>query len=378
MELSAILLMFWLRSSAQEPTWVYPVPSSNTFTEIEATYKRAGANALGMDLFRPIAVAPGQRFPILVIFNGFGGSFLRTSLQAQSWAKAATAHGFAGVTEETTTGHTEQDFDSLVVYLRDHADELHVDPDRIAVIAWSGAVSSGLPVVEEPERKSVKAAVIYYGAAPVKQFRLDLPVLYVRAGLDQPAANHSEDLLVSDALTANAPWTVLNYSAGHHAFDDFDDNDASRDVIEQTFQFLQVALSASYQSALRAGSPEVSAASALAKGEFEKAVALYAPMAEIRPRDVRVLLAYGNALVGAKRYRDARVQFDRVKAIGTAGPRDLGIPAAQACLLDNDPDAAIAWLKTIPPQFLPASVQSDPAFASLKDRPDFQALFRDR
>jgi hypothetical protein len=35
----------------------------------------------------------------------------------------------------------------------------------------------------------------------------------------------------------------------------------------------------------------------------------------------------------------------------------------------------MVWLKTIPPQFLPASVQSDAAFRALKDRADFQALF---
>lgn len=35
----------------------------------------------------------------------------------------------------------------------------------------------------------------------------------------------------------------------------------------------------------------------------------------------------------------------------------------------------MAWLKTIPRQFLPASIQSDAAFAALKDRTDSQALF---
>jgi hypothetical protein len=35
----------------------------------------------------------------------------------------------------------------------------------------------------------------------------------------------------------------------------------------------------------------------------------------------------------------------------------------------------MVWLKTIPPQFLLASVQSDAAFAALRDRADLQALF---
>lgn len=57
----------------------------------------------------------------------------------------------------------------------------------------------------------------------------------------------------------------------------------------------------------------------MATGHHDNAVALYAPLAQSRPQDVRVLLAYGNALIGAKRYHEARAQFERVKAIGTAG-----------------------------------------------------------
>jgi dienelactone hydrolase len=378
LQLSLLSIICRLPCSAQEPRWVYPVPDAGTYTKIEATYKAVDSSLLMLDLVRPAAVTTGQRYPVLVIFNGFGGSFLRTSSQAQSWAKAATAHGFAAVTEDTTPGHIAEDFDSLTTYLLQHADDLHVDPERIAVIAWSGAVTSGLPIIEDPERKSIKAAVIYYGHAPIKQVRLDLPVLYVRAGLDEATGNQEIDLVTSYAVSANAPWTILNYSSGHHGFDTWDDNDASREVIERTFQFLQAAVSASYQTALRSGLPEASAAGAMRTGDYERAVALYGILAQSRSQDARILLAYGNALVGANRYREARVQFDRVKAIGTAGPRDLGIPAAKACVLDNDSDAAIAWLKTIPSEFLPASVQSDVVFASLKNRRDFQALFRGR
>lgn len=374
--LAVLVMMSCSAASAQEARFVYPVPAEGTFTKTDAIYKTTATTSLGLDFFRPATVARGQRFPVLIIVNGFGGPALRTSLQSQSWAKAATAHGFAAVTEETTLDRFAEDFDSLVVYLTQHAEDLHVDPERISMIAWSGNVYDALPVAEDPERKSIKAAVFYYGAADVKQFRLDLPVLFVRAGLDQPPTNHHLDQTVAAGLTANAPWIVLNYPAGHHGFDLVDDNDLSREVIEQTFHFLQSSLSSSYQTALRPGLPEASAAGAMATGDYEKAAALYAPIAQGRPQDVRVLLAYGNALIGAKHYREARAQFDRVKTIGTAGARDLGLPAARACVLDNDPDAAIAWLKTIPSQFLPVSVQSDPAFASLKDRPDFQALFQ--
>ena len=80
-----------------------------------------------------------------------------------------------------------------------------IDPERLIVIAWSGNVSAGLPAVEDTQRKAIKAAVIYYGSADVSQVRLDLPVLFVRAGLDQPLTNQSFDRRIAAGIAANAP-----------------------------------------------------------------------------------------------------------------------------------------------------------------------------
>jgi dienelactone hydrolase len=292
-----------------------------------------------------------------------------------SWAKAATAHGFAAITAETTADHAAEDFDSLAFYLRQHAEDLGIDPDRLVVIAWSGNVSAGLPAVEDTQRKAIKAAVIYYGSADVSQVRLDLPVLFVRAGLDQPITNQSFDRRIAAGIAANAPWTVLNYAGGHHGFDVLDNNDLSGEIIEETFRFAQLAISGSHQSALHGRLAGASAAGAMFTEDFARAAALYHDLVATHPQDARLLLAYGNALSGAKQYKEARAQFDRARVIGGLGARDLGLPAANACALDRDPEAAMVWLKTIPPQFLPASVQSDAAFAALKDRADFQALF---
>jgi dienelactone hydrolase len=277
---------------------------------------------------------------------------------------------------EATQGHVAEDLDSLTAYLGRHAADFGIDPEQVAVIAWSGNVSTGLETVEKPSRRAIKAAVMYYGSGAFEHARLDLPVLFVRAGLDQPDANHNLDLAISAGLTANAPWSILNFPAGHHGFDVLDNNDASREIIEETFRFLQLALSPAYQTALRAGLPDATAASAFSTGDFARAVTLYQPLVEAHPRDAHLLLAYGNALIGAKRYREARTFFDRVKDIGTAGPRDLAVPAARATALDNDPDAAIAWLKSIPQDIeLPKTLETDSAFVSLQGRADFHALF---
>jgi hypothetical protein len=187
-----VVLVVLLASIAcsQELRFVYPVPAPTEFTQRNLDYKRAGQTGLSLDLFLTTHTASSKPLPVFVIFNGFGGEFMRTSAQSHAWAKAATAHGFAAVTAETTAEHVAEDFDSLVFYLRQHAENLHIDPDRLVVIAWSGNVSPGLPIVGDPQRRAIKAAAIYYGSADVPQVRLDLPVLFVRAGLDQPLSNH--------------------------------------------------------------------------------------------------------------------------------------------------------------------------------------------
>jgi hypothetical protein len=216
---------------------------------------------------------------------------------------------------------------------------------------------------------------MYYGLGDVREFRADLPVLLVRAGLDRPPLNQSIGTFTANALAHNAPLTLLNYPGGHHGFDLIDDNDATREVIERTFQFLKSTLSPRYQAGLHAGMPEAAAAAAVLTGDFARAARLYAQLAAAKPQDPRLVLSYGEALLGAARYKEARAQFDHLKTLGGVGPRDLGVPAAKACALDSDPDAAIAWLRSIPKQFLPAALKTDPAFSSLRERTDFQALF---
>ena len=273
-----------------------------------------------------------------------------------------TAHGFAAITADTTPEHAAEDFDSIAAYLKQHVVDLRADPERVVVVAWSGNVSAALPAVENPERKAIKAAIVYYGWADVPQVRLDLPVLFVRAGLDQPLTNQSFDRHIAAGIAANAPWTLVNYPGGRHGFDVFDDNDLSREIIEQTFRFAQLAISDSHQSALNAGLAEASAAGAAFTGDFARASGLYRELVAAHPQDARLILAYGNALTGATQYKDARAQFDRAKAIGGLGARDLGLPAARACALDHDLEAAMAWLKSIPPQFLRHRYSQIPIF----------------
>jgi hypothetical protein len=206
---------------------------------------------------------------VSAIFNRFGGGFngLRRNLKA---GRKPRPHMGSQRSWQRLPPATPPKALTRLPYLRQHAEDVGIDPERLIVIAWSGNVSAGLPAVEDTQRKAIKAAVIYYGSADVSQVRLDLPVLFVHAGLDQSLTNQSLDRSIAASIAANAPWTVVNYPGGHDGFDVLDDNELSREVIEETFRFAQLAISGSHQSALHGGLAEASAAGAMFTEDFAR------------------------------------------------------------------------------------------------------------
>ena len=147
----------------------------------------------------------------------------------------------------------EKDLDALIAHLTANASSLGIDRERIALYAGSGNVYRALPLVQSPKQTTIKAAVMYYGSAQVTEFRRDLPILMVRAGLDRPPVNRAITELVTLASNQNAPVTLLNYPGGHHAFEIVDDEDATRDVIDSTIDFVKRMTAPAYQASLRRG-----------------------------------------------------------------------------------------------------------------------------
>jgi dienelactone hydrolase len=328
-----------------------------------------------MDVLRPKAAT--GRLPVLVIFYGGVGA-QRSNSFSEGWANAAASHGMVAVLPDIRQDRAADDFRQLIDYLYDNAATYSGDRDAIAVYAGSGNVYSALPLVEDPAQTKVKAAVMFYGIGPVTTFRRDLPIMFVRAGLDRPTVNGDARSgivgMVASAIAQNAPVSVINNPVGHHAFEMFDDGAVTRDVIDHTLDFVKTATSAGYQASLRRSLPEATAAAQVIAGDYRSAASTYASILNSHPDDSRLRLSYGEALIGDKQYAEACSQFDRLKNKGL-GPRDLGLPAARACLLKGDSSAAIAWLQTIPKRFLPPTLQDDSVFAGLKSKEEFRRLF---
>ena len=357
---------------SQELTFALPPGSTPVVVTKDVQYARSDTVTLRMDVYRPSGAA-GRRLPALVFFNrAFGAN--RSGPFYSAWARAAASRGIIAILPDLRGGSEAADFQALIAHLTATAAEIGADRDAIAVYAASGNVSAAFPILEDSKQTGVHAAIIYYGTAPITEFRRDLPVLYVRAGLDRPDVNRGITELASLAVSQNAPVTLLNHPSGYHGFEMFNNDDATRDVMEQTIAFVRRVTAPSFRAAVRDGIPEATAAGYVQSQAYGKAAPIYADLLSARPNDARLRLSYGEALLGDSQFAAACAEFEKLKGKGL-GPRDLGLPAARACMLKGDADAAIAWLKTIPTRFLPASVQNDAVFASLRSRDDFRALF---
>lgn len=357
-------------AAAQQAPYAFPPPSPGIVVAENVEYSKSGDTVLAMDVYRPAAGSSTRR-PALIFFNRAVGKDRQWDFYA-CWARTAASKGLVGIVPDLRSGSDAADFKRLLAHLQSKSQEYGID--SIAVCAASGNVSAALPALQDPALTSVKSAVIYYGAANIPQFRLDLPLLYVRAGLDRPPLNEFIGTLTSRAVAQNAPVTLLNYAGGHHGFEAVDNNALTRKVIDETLDFVMTTTSAPYQSALRSAMDESAAAGYVQTGKFKEAAAEYAKMVAARPDDHRMRLAYGEALIGDQQYAAACAEFEKLRD-KPLGPRDRGLPAAHACLMKGDPAAAVAWLNTIPARFLPPSTADDPRFATLKDRDDFRALF---
>ena len=363
-----------LAQSATEPFALRPT-ATKLLETADVEYGRADTAVLRMDVYRP-AGRRGSASATLIFFNRATGADRRQPFWV-SWARAAAARGLVAIVPDLRDGTQAADFQALVTYLTTRGAEIGVDRDAIAVYAASGNVFTALPIVEDPRQTAIKAAAMYYGSAPITEFRRDLPLLYVRAGLDRPNVNQTITTLVALAVSQNAPVTLINHASGYHAFELFNDDEATRDVMEQTIAFVKRATAPAYQAAMRRGIPEATAAAHVQTREFAKAAPIYRELVAARPEDARLRLSYAESLLGNSQFAEACAEFEQLRGKGL-GARDLGVPAARACMQKGDAGAALTWLKTIPARFLPAELQSDPVFASIRDREDFRALFASR
>jgi len=223
-----------------------------------------------MDVYYPPDPAAAS-LPAVVIVSGFPGAGFEKAIgcpfkemgSTTSWSRLIAASGLIAVAYANR--EPTADILTLVQHLRDHADRLGIDPNRIGLWASSGHVPLALGLLMDSTLDGIKCAVLCYGytldldgstgiaqaakawgfvnpaaGRSIEDLRKDVPLFVARAGQDRFAPlNERLDAFVACAARANLPLTFVNHPAAPHAFDLFDDSATTRHIIREIMAFLR-------------------------------------------------------------------------------------------------------------------------------------------
>lgn len=262
---------------------LYAMPGMEAVTaRRDIAYRGVAENAPRMDVHTPANLRADERRPAILFLHG-GPVSPELPLPATEWGvyrgygALAAASGWVGVTfthRFNGFDHLElaaDDIAAALAYVREHADELGVDANRLCLWAFSGGGAFLADALREP-LPYIRCLVAYYCVMDLRPLEseegiaesvtpevlrrfspvaaveglgtLTLPLLVARAGHDHPALNSALDAFVAAALSANAPLDLMNHTDGVHAFDTRSDNARTREIISQTLAFLHARLDA--------------------------------------------------------------------------------------------------------------------------------------
>jgi len=218
----------------------------------DVVYKWDGAAELKMNIYSPARLSGDARVPAVVFVHG--GPIPEQFTPPTRWGvfvsygELAAASALVGVTfnhrlyAPTDYERSQADVAAAIDYVREHAVQLNVDADRIALWYFSGA-GPLLSAVLRDRPAYVRCVLAFYAYLDKREVRekgSGLPMFIARAGLDQPLINQSIDAFVQEALAGNVPLELMNHPAGRHGFDILDDDERSREIIARAVAFAQV------------------------------------------------------------------------------------------------------------------------------------------
>jgi len=219
----------------------------------DVVYRRDASTELSMNITAPERLSGDARLPAVLFVHG-GPIPAQMTPPTQwgvfaSYGELAAACAMVGVTFNhrlyalTDYERSQSDVAAAIDYVRNHAAELNVDADRIALWYFSGG-GPLLTALLRDRPEYVRCLVGFYPyLSPAEHVRnkvSGLPIFVARAGLDQPLINQAIDSFVQEALAGNAQLDVMNHPTGRHGFDILDDNDRSREIIARAVAFAQV------------------------------------------------------------------------------------------------------------------------------------------
>ena len=255
---------------------VYNVPGMDKVRVVpNLRYTTTADPNVAMDFYLPPEPALYTRPAVIFIHGGAKSEWTPKDWGIYtSWGRLAAASGFAGITfthrleyPNKTLDAGARDVVDAINYVRTNAGKYDIDKDRICLVAFSAggpmlslAMRSDTPYVKcivgfyafmdirqsdynksvEPEKLKTFSPITYLEKAP----RNLPPMFLARAGLDEvPTMNDSIDRFVNTAVSKNLALTFENHPSGVHGFDNQNNDDRSREIIQNAIAFMRSNLS---------------------------------------------------------------------------------------------------------------------------------------
>lgn len=253
---------------------VYRVPGMDQVTvKSDLKYSNVDNPYLLMDVYMPPHLAKGKKLPAVLFIHGGAGAETRPKDWGvyKSWGRLVAASGMVGVTFTHRLGYPKplladaaSDVNAALNYIRANADSLNIDKDRICLAAYSaGGPMLSIPMRDKPSY--VRCLVAFYAFMDIQQSEphranetADMvkayspitylandagklpPIFLARAGLDEvPTMNDSIDRFIREAISKNATITVANHPQGVHGFDNQNDDDRAREIVQSALAFMR-------------------------------------------------------------------------------------------------------------------------------------------
>lgn len=192
-----------------------------------------------------------------------------------SWGQLLASTGVVAITFNhrvtenwTRLEEVASDIDDLIQYVREQAESLQVEKERLCVWTFSAGAPFGIRTALRNSPAYIRAVVCYYGLLDLRPLRsivpatitdttlqelspihyLEktahsiMPLFVMRAGLDRPDLNSITDHFIAKAFTQNVSITAVNHATGHHNFEIADDDERSREIMKQTLDFIRTHL----------------------------------------------------------------------------------------------------------------------------------------
>jgi len=187
-------------------TVVYQIPGMEKVELVkDIVYKADKDVEQKLNVYYPLESGfKNKPYPVILIHGRTSDKNFKDSEYFDSWGRLVAAYGFAAVTFNWRSGTVPEDISDLLVYVKEHTEELGIDGKGIGIIAFSAGVENGVQKVLSAGTGVIDSIVSYYGKLPLSVLEnnqgKELPAVFIaEAGLENYFPPDCNDEFVSKA-----------------------------------------------------------------------------------------------------------------------------------------------------------------------------------